>query len=95
MAANQSGKTRSAGAEVAYHTTGIYPEWWEGRRFAHPTRWWVGCTSAEMTRDNPQRILLGPPGQWGTGAIPESKILEMKRSRTTSEGIDILQIRHS
>jgi phage terminase large subunit-like protein len=94
LAANQSGKTRSAGAEVGFHTTGLYPDWWEGRRYTHPTRWWVGCTSSEMTRDNPQRILLGPPGHWGEGPIPNASILEMKRSRTTSEGIDILQIKH-
>jgi phage terminase large subunit-like protein len=94
LAANQSGKTHTAGAEGSFHATGNYPDWWNGRRFGGPVRAWVGCTSAEMTRDNPQRILLGPPGAWGTGTIPESSILEVKRSRTTSEGVDILLVKH-
>jgi phage terminase large subunit-like protein len=94
MAANQSGKTFSAGCEVAYHATGHYPDWWEGRRFHHPIRAWFGCTSNEMTRDNPQRILLGPPGHWGEGTIPEKSILDIKRSRHTSEGVDIILVRH-
>ena len=32
IAANQVGKTWCAGAEVAMHMTGQYPDWWEGRR---------------------------------------------------------------
>jgi phage terminase large subunit-like protein len=47
-----------------------------------------------MTRDNPQRILIGPPGHWGEGTIPKSRILDIKRSRHTSEGVDIIQIKH-
>ena len=30
---NQTGKTLTAAAEVAWHLTGQYPAWWEGKRF--------------------------------------------------------------
>src|SRR5262245_47061482 len=32
-AGNQLGKTLAGGFEVAMHTTGLYPDWWQGRRF--------------------------------------------------------------
>ena len=32
-AGNQLGKTFAGGMEVAFHLTGIYPDWWKGRRF--------------------------------------------------------------
>ena len=41
MAANQVGKTWSAGMEVAMHATGIYPDWWTGRRWDRATTGWV------------------------------------------------------
>jgi hypothetical protein len=33
MAANQVGKTLAGAAEAAFHLTGRYPDWWEGRRW--------------------------------------------------------------
>jgi hypothetical protein len=32
IAGNQLGKTLAAGHEMAFHLTGIYPEWWQGKR---------------------------------------------------------------
>ena len=42
MAGNQLGKTYCGAAEVSFHLTGKYPDWWEGRRWDRPTRWWAG-----------------------------------------------------
>ena len=39
MAGNQLGKTLCAGMELSYHVTGLYPEWWVGKRFHAPTLW--------------------------------------------------------
>src|SRR4051812_2846089 len=52
MAGNQLGKTISGGFEAAMHATGLYPEWWQGRRFAGPTKAWVAGVTGESTRDN-------------------------------------------
>jgi phage terminase large subunit-like protein len=69
-AGNQNGKTFCCGAEWAYHLTGRYPPDWEGRRWARPVVAWASSETAESTRDNPQRALIGLVGEHGTGAIP-------------------------
>ncbi len=74
MAANQVGKTLSAGAEVAMHVSGRYPDWWRGYECKKPSAWWVGGVTSESTRDNPQRILLGRGTQWGTGMVPRDAL---------------------
>jgi len=94
MAGNRLGKTFSAGFEVAYHTTGLYPSWWKGRVFPGATRGWVGSVTAELTRDGAQRILLGPTGQWGTGSIPKERILDIKRARGVPDAVESVLIRH-
>jgi phage terminase large subunit-like protein len=70
-AGNQNGKSYCVGSEAAFHLTGEYPEWWEGRRWDRPTIVWASGETGEATRDNPQRVLLGLPGEEGTGAIPD------------------------
>jgi phage terminase large subunit-like protein len=80
IAGNQLGKTFSASFEAAMHLTGLYPDWWEGAVFDAPTVGWAASLTSQSTRDTVQRLLLGQPGQWGTGAIPKNRILEIKRA---------------
>jgi len=94
MAGNRLGKTYSAGYEVSYHVTGLYPSWWKGRTFTGATRGWVGSVTSELTRDGAQRILLGPIGSWGTGAIPKDCILDIKRARGVPDAVESVLIRH-
>jgi len=96
LAGNQLGKTLSCGAEVAFHTTGFYPEWWEGRRFPGPSKWWVANTNNETVRDNPQRVLLGQNNEWGTGTIPRSAIAKAPTmSRGFPDLVDHVQVKHA
>lgn len=96
MAGNQLGKTVAGGMEMAIHATGLYPSWWDGKVFDHPVRCWAGGNSAETTRDNPQRLLLGDtPELWGEGAIPASKIVDVKRAKGVSDAADIIVVRHT
>src|SRR5580698_2830516 len=95
MAANQVGKTWAAGFELAMHTTGQYPPWWEGRRYATETNWWAAGVTGESTRDNPQRILLGRPGQIGSGAIPKAAIIDTSSSRGLADAMDTIRVRHA
>jgi len=101
MAGNQNGKTWCGGAEAAYHMTGLYPDWWLGRRWDRPTRGWVAGVTGESTRDNPQRILLGTTAQIeeygpGLGLIPK-RALDPKRI-TAARGVanlyDTVLVRH-
>ncbi len=94
LAGNQLGKTTSGAAEAAYHATGLYPEWWKGRRFNHPTMGWVSGNSNETTRDNPQRMLLGRIGESGTGMIPSRCIHSVLKARGIGEYVDTLKVKH-
>jgi len=94
MAGNQQGKTWSGGAEAAYHATGRYPDWWTGRRFDKPTRGWCAGVTGEGTRDNPQRILLGPIGQHGSGMLPKDAIKEVRNGRGIPDAVDNVLVKH-
>src|SRR5262249_39785399 len=88
MAGNQLGKTLAGGFEVAMHTTGIYPPWWQGRRFDRPTVGWACGVTGEVVRDTIQKILVGRPGQPGTGAIPKDAIAELVSARGIPDLLD-------
>jgi phage terminase large subunit-like protein len=94
MAGNQLGKTWAGGLEAAMHATGHYPDWWQGERFDKATTGWVAGTTNETTRDTVQRILVGRPGQAGTGAIPKAEILEMTSARGIPDLLDSIKVRH-
>lgn len=64
--------------DLGLYGADVYPEGWPGLRFPGPNWWWVASVSGVATRDNPQRILIGPPAvrdQWGTGSIPKANLL--------------------
>jgi phage terminase large subunit-like protein len=79
MAANRVGKTVSGAYEATCHATGLYPAWWQGRRFTGPTDGWVCGTTSESTRDIVQHSLLGRPSDLGSGMIPPNAIAETQR----------------
>lgn len=98
MAGNQLGKTWAGGSEWAMHLTGRYPDWWAGRRFDKPVRLWASGVTGESTRDNPQRILVGPPQQqheWGTGAIPGDCLLKTTSARGIADALDSITVKHT
>lgn len=71
-AGNRTGKTYSGAAEVAFHLTGLYPDWWQGFRLKKPPLVWVGSQTNEQSRDVTQKELLGGLDEdWGHGAIPK------------------------
>ena len=96
MAGNQLGKTLAGGMEWAMHLTGRYPDWWTGRVFDEPVRLWAAGVTAESTRDNPQRVLVGSPPQkerWGTGTIPHDALKRTTLSHFGSDMIDMVVVR--
>jgi len=94
-AGNQVGKTWSAGFEHAMHLTGRYPDWWPGTTFDEPVIGWAASETSQSTRDTVQRILLGQPGAWGTGAIPRDCILDIKRaSHGVADAVETIMVRH-
>lgn len=93
-AGNQLGKTYAAGMELSFHLTGLYPDWWPGKRFTRPVRFWFANETSELTRDGPQRILLGPVGQWRTGTIPAANIIDLKRARGVADAVETILVKH-
>lgn len=102
-AGNQNGKSFCVGAEASYHLTGRYPEpgapgfpdGWKGRVFTRPTVVWASGETAEATRDNPQRVLLGLPGETGTGALPADCIGgEYGMASGTADLYDYIKVKH-
>jgi phage terminase large subunit-like protein len=97
MAGNQLGKTYSGAAEVAYHLTGEYPEWWDGRVWKEPVRFWAGSKTGEVTRDGVQRLLVGEPkdeARWGEGMIRGDRILGIARRQGVASALDGVLVKH-
>lgn len=98
MAANRVGKTLSAGAETAMHLTGVYPDWWEGKRFDEPVLVWTGSPTNETSKDIVQKELLGGLGEeLGTGWIPRALFVEKPTTRQAGvkNVIDSFRVRHT
>src|SRR6185369_15862403 len=86
-AGNQLGKTLAGATEVAYHMTGLYPDWWDGLRFDKPTRIWICGVSGKDVRDSTQRLLLGDvdvESDFGTGTIPKHLINKVNKAGGTT-----------
>jgi phage terminase large subunit-like protein len=94
-AGNQLGKTWSSAYEIAYHLTGLYPDWWEGKRWSRGVTGWALGESMESTRDTLQRLVLGRPGEWGTGTIPEKLIIDIKRAQGIADSVDAVFVKHA
>ena len=98
MAANRIGKSYCGAAEMAYHLTGIYPEWWTGKKFYKPITAWAGGVSNETTRDIVQAELLGSPDDpeaFGSGAIPKETIIKTERKPGVPNAKSVALIRHT
>jgi phage terminase large subunit-like protein len=98
MAGNRVGKSFSGAMEMAYHCTGLYPEWWTGKRFNRPVRCWVGGVSNETTRDVCQKELTGQPDDpsaKGMGSIPLKLIGETVRKPGVPNAFNSVVIKHT
>lgn len=95
MAGNRCGKTVAGAYEVTLHLTGLYPPWWEGRRFACPTDIWAGGDTNKTVRDIITQELLGPPNERGTGIIPGDSILDISTARGVADSVDTVLVKHA
>ena len=93
-AANQVGKTFAAAMELAAHASGQYPSWWQGYRFDRAIRAWAAGETTEVVRATIQLLLLGEPGQHGSGCIPKSALVEVVPARGLADLADIIRVQH-
>jgi phage terminase large subunit-like protein len=97
IAANRIGKTHCGAAEMAMHLTGLYPDWWTGKRFDRPVRAWAAGVTSESARDVVQEKLIGSPArkeEWGTGLIPKHCLGETSPSRGAPDLLDTVSVKH-
>lgn len=96
------GKTTAGAVETAYHLTGIYPEWWQGRRWDRPVKGWAVGESGSWVRDQAQSRLCGEHAtaadpsavDWGTGFIPKELLLSRTLSHGVQNAFDSITVRH-
>ena len=102
MAANGPGKTELVCAETAIHLTGLYPDWWEGKRFDRPVKVWAGSISNSTQKDAVQPGLLGPDldekdgGGLGSGYIPKESLAGKPKIRQAgiADVVDTVRVNH-
>lgn len=95
IAANRVGKTTMSAYETTLHLTGLYPDWWPGRRFNHPVEWWAASDTSETTRDILQLEFLGKIDHIGTGMIPKEYIIgDPSRRRGVADAVDTVRVKH-
>lgn len=77
---------------VATWLDGMYPDWWEGKRFQKPTRIWAAGKTGQTVRDTVQKELLGDLGHFGTGMIPKDRIAKVIMKPGVPGGVDSIQV---
>jgi phage terminase large subunit-like protein len=93
-ASNRTGKTVSGAYEATVHATGLYPEWWTGKRFNTPTNGWVVGSTTNTTRDICQKELFGPLDAPGTGMIPPHLIGKITVRPNSGGAYDVVTVFH-
>lgn len=98
VAGNRCGKTEAGAAEMAMHLTGLYEDWWNGRRYDYPIKAWAASVTSELTREGVQSKLIGLPidrSRWGTGYLPLSKLGRMTMRMGVPDAIDSVAVKHA
>ena len=94
MAANRVGKTEAGAYETTLHLTGLYPDWWTGKRFDEPIKAWACGDTNKTVRGIVQEKLLGPVNAIGTGMVPGDLIVYRTTKPGIAESVDTIYVRH-
>lgn len=92
LAGNRVGKTLAGAAEVGFHLTGSYPDWWDGVRWDRPVHAWAASVTREATRDILQGIYLGDGSR--RGVIPKRCHVGVIHRSGLGNAADTVMVRH-
>jgi len=102
VAANRTGKTMTGAFEMACHLTGLYPAWWEGRKFLNAIDAWAVGVSNQSTKEVLQNELLGDINDIGTGLIPRDCIgrkangdMHVTKKPGVADAVETVYVRHT
>jgi len=94
-AGNQCGKTYCLAHETAFHLTGVYPSWWQGKKFSKPVYGWMAGVTNESTRDILQYKLFGDfKNDFEGGILHASYIKSYTVARGVSNLLDTVIVKH-
>ena len=92
---NRTGKSEGVLCyEIALHMTGLYPDWWEGKRFNRPVKVWLGGDTSTTVRDIIQQKLIGDLGSTGTGLIRGDLIVDTTNKRGVPDAVEIVKVKY-
>ncbi len=103
MAANRIGKSEGVGGYLtALNLTGLYPDWWVGKRFKKAIRAWAAGKTNSTTRDIIQAKLFGAvvvddngkKAFSGTGLVPLECIGKVTWKSGFNDLADTIKIKH-
>lgn len=95
MAGNRVGKTDAGVYETTLHLTGMYPDWWTGKRFTRPVKAWAASDTNKTVRSNLQEKFYGPLRAPGTGMIPGDQIVHRTTKQGIAEALDVIYVQHA
>lgn len=102
VAANRTGKTKTGGCEMAYHLTGDYPAWWQGKKFLNAVECWAVGVTNQGTKEIQQQELLGDVNDFGSGLIPKESILtkpdgtmRITKKPGVADAVETVYVKHS
>jgi phage terminase large subunit-like protein len=102
LAGNRVGKTLTGAYETVCHLTGLYPDWWTGKRFDCPVRFWVAGKTNETTRDILQSTLMGEiitedgrKAFTGTGVVPGRLVGGLTWKQGVADLADTVKVKHA
>ncbi|HVW77452.1 MAG TPA: terminase family protein [Alloacidobacterium sp.] len=95
IAGNRTGKSYGIGGyEMALHLTGLYPDWWKGKRFDHAVNAWCATDTNRQSRDILQAILMGRIGEFGTGLLPSDTIVRHSTKVGIADAVESVFVKH-
>ena len=94
---NRTGKTHCCCFADTLHLTGLYPDWWPGRRYDRPIDMWLATDTAKNARDILQEKMCGKPGvdsAYGTGMIPGDLLVRRTVKHGLADAFESVFVRH-
>ena len=87
---NQIGKSAASCAMLAFHLTGDYPDWFEGRRFEEPPRCMLIGETFTTARDLLVTKIIGTDHE--EGAITRDRVFNIER--LPRQGVGAFDVAH-
>ena len=97
---NQMGKSEVTCAMLACHLTGIYPDWWKGKRYDRPVRVMAAGVDSNHNKNVLQERLFGTNNRRlksdiGKGMIPKKNIVDNSIVSIRGDDIQSAKIKHA